>query len=152
LDDPFEVKTTPVVEKKSDPTPPTAPAITLDTAVVARKTVPLNTLINGDNVNEFFATVEGKQAPEGGGRHPAALRGFYIVRSVEAGQYLYKSLTGKEVVKEEKPAPAGPVAPPPEAKTVVAKPKPRFPRLEQWFQSGGTARKVIWLEVAPDKW
>src|SRR5262249_25532994 len=88
---------------------------------------------------------------EGVVRHPDDLRGFYIVRSVEAGQYLYKSLTGKEVVKEEKPAPAGPVAPPPEAKTVVAKPKPRFPRLEQWFQSGGTARKLLGWEVAPEK-
>lgn len=152
LEDPFEVKATPVVEKKADPTPPGPAPIKLDTAVVARKTVPLNTLINVDNVDEFFATVELKQAPEGVVRNPDDLKGFYIVRSVEAGQYLYKSLTGKEVVKEEKPAPVGPVAPPPEAKPVTVKAKPRFPRLEQWFQSGGTARKVIWLEVAPDKW
>jgi pilus assembly protein CpaB len=155
LEDPFEVRTTPVVEKKADPTPtpPPGPApLKLDTAVVARKTVPLNTLINVDNLDEYFATVEVKQAPEGVVRHPDDLRGFYIVRSVEAGQYLYKSLTGKEVVKEEKPAPAGPVAPPPEAKTVTVKAKPRFPRFEQWIQGGGTARKVIWLEVAPDKW
>jgi hypothetical protein len=92
-----------------------------------------------------------KQAPEGVVRNPDDLRGFYIVRSVEAGQYLYKSLTGKEVVKEEKPAPAGPVAPPPDVKPTVAK-RPKYPRLEQWFQAGGTAHKVIWLEVAPDKW
>jgi Flp pilus assembly protein CpaB len=151
LEDPFEQKTTPIVEKKADPTPPPAPAIKLDTAVVARKTVPLNTLINVDNVDEYFATVELKQAPDGVVRNPDDLKGFYIVRSVEAGQYLYKSLTGKEVVKEEKPAPAGPVAPPPEAK-VTTKAKPRFPRLEQWIQGGGTARKVIWLEVAPNKW
>jgi Flp pilus assembly protein CpaB len=153
LSDPFDPPpVTAVVEKKADPTPPPAPLTPkLDTAVVARKTVPLNTLINADNVDEFFATVEIKQAPEGVVRHPDDLRGFYIVRSVEAGQYLYKSLTGKEVVKEEKAPPVGPVAPPPEAKVTV-KAKPRFPRFEQVFQAAGTAHRVIWLEVAPNKW
>ena len=120
--------------------------------MVARKTVPLNTLINADNVDEFFATVELKQAPDGVVRNPDDLRGFYIVRSVEAGQYLYKSLTGKEVVQVEKPQPVGPVAPPPEAKPAVVKAKPKYPRFEQVFQAGGSARRVIWLEVAPEKW
>jgi len=152
LENPFD-PTPAVAEKKADPTPPpTAPAVKLDTAVVARKTVPLNTLVNADNVDEYFATVEVKAAPDGVVRNPDDLRGFYIVRSVEAGQYLYKSLTGKEVVKEEKPAPAGPVAPPPEAKPATVKAKPKFPRFEQVFQAGGTVHRVIWMEVAPEKW
>jgi len=151
LEDPFEQPATPVVQKKEDPTPVAAPP-KLDTAVVARKTVPLNTLINADNVNEYFATVELKAAPDGVVRNPDDLKGFYVVRSVEAGQYIYKSLTGNEVVKEEKPPPAGPVAPPPDAKPTTVKAKPKFPRFEQVIQAGGGAQRIIWLEVAPSKW
>ena len=88
---------------------------------MARKPVPLNTLINADNVNEFFTTVELKTAPEGVVKNPDDLKGQYIVRSVEDGQYLYKSLTGNEMVKAEVEKPAGPVAPPPTARTVVAR-------------------------------
>ena len=149
LEDPFEVKATPVVEKKPDPVP-VAVGPKLEQAVVARKTVPLNTLINADNVHEYFATVEIKTAPEGVVKNVDDLKGFYIVRSVEAGQYLYKSLTGNEVVKEEKPAPVGPVAPPPG--TAVTEKKPRLPRFEQVIQAGGGAQRVIWLEVTPGKW
>jgi len=148
LDDPFAVRIDTPVVKKEDPAPPK-----LETAVVARKTVPLNTLINSDNVGEFFATVELKEVPEGVVKNPDDLKGRYIVRGVEAGQYLYKSLTGNELVKEEKAPPVGPVAPPPETKpAVVTEKKPRARRFEQVIQSGGTAHRVVWVEVAPDKW
>jgi pilus assembly protein CpaB len=148
LDDPFDVKAPAITEKKTTDT--TAPP-KLDQAVVARKTVPLNTLVNSDNVNDYFATVEVKTAPEGVVRNPDDLKGFYVVRSVEAGQYLYKSLTGKEMVQVEKPAPTGPVSPPPEAKPALAA-KIKLPRFDQVIQEGGQAKRVIWLEVGPDKW
>jgi Flp pilus assembly protein CpaB len=152
LVDPFDpAPTTQVVTKKDDTPPPAGPR--LEQAVVARKTVPLNTLINADNVGEYFATVELKTVPDGVVKNPDDLKGFFVVRSVEAGQYMYKSLTGKEVVQIEKPPPAGPVAPPP---TVVQQPitaaKHRFPKLEQVFQAGGQAYRVYWLEIAPGKW
>lgn len=151
MENPFEDRTA-VVQKK-EPTPPAPPK--LDTAVVARKTVPLNTLINSDNVGEYFATVELKAAPEGVVTNPDDLKGRYIVRSVEAGQYLYKSLTGTEVVKVEKDPPVGPVAPPPTVVQVPVVPpekKIKLPRFEQILQGGGGTTRVIWLEVTPGKW
>jgi len=149
LDDPFEAKPAPVVtEKKAEPVAPPK----LDTAVVARKTVPLNTLINSDNVGEYFATVELKTAPEGVVRNPDDLKGRYIVRSVEAGQYLYKSLTGNELVKVEAPPAAGPAAPPESVKPTPIVKRPKLPQFEQVIQEGGTAKRVIWVEVAPSKW
>ena len=101
MDDPFDVRpglvaTPPKVDV------PAAPK--MEQAVVARKPVPLNTLINADNVSEYFTTVEVKTAPEGVVKNPDDLKGRYIVRSVEAGQYLYKSLTGNEIAKVETPA------------------------------------------------
>jgi len=148
MEDPFEHRPAPTVAAKTDvPGPPK-----MEQAVVARKPVPLNTLINSDNVNEYFATVELKTAPEGVVKNPDDLKGRYIVRSVEAGQYLYKSLTGNDIVKVEAPPAPGPVAPPPTAKTVVASKKIKLPRFEQVIQAGGGAQKVIWLEVAPGQW
>jgi pilus assembly protein CpaB len=149
MDDPFDVRPGLVATapKADVPAPPK-----MEQAVVARKPVPLNTLINSDNVNEFFATVELKTAPEGVVKNPDDLKGRYIVRSVEAGQYLYKSLTGNEIAKVEAPAPAGPATPPPTARTVVASKKIKLPRFDQVIQAGGGAQKVIWLEVAPGQW
>jgi pilus assembly protein CpaB len=148
LDDPFESKAPPVVAvaPPKEPAPPK-----FDQAVVARKTVPLNTLINSDNVGEYFATVELKTAPEGVVRNPDDLKGRYIVRSIEAGQYLYKSLTGNEIVQQEKPA-VLPVAPVEPVKPTAIEKKIRLPRFEQVIQEGGATRKVIWMEVAPTKW
>lgn len=140
LDDPFEAKAAAPVA------PPPAPK--METAVVARKAVPLNTLINADNVKEFFTTVEVKTAPEGVVQNPDDLKGRYVVKVVAEGQYLFKSLTGSDMAKVEKPA--DPAAPPPAPPVVVEKKK--FPRFEQVIQGGGQARKVIWLEVAPDQW
>lgn len=157
LVDPFALKPATVVKKEDPPTPAhitpiTPPAPKLEQAVVARKTVPLNTLVNADNVAEYFATVELKTVPEGVVKDPHDLKGFYIVRSVEAGQYLYKSLTGNEQVKIEKEPPTGPVAPPPGTPAVAVEKKTKLPRFEQVIQAGGQAHRVIWLEVAPSKW
>lgn len=148
LDDPFTEKVAPIVIQKA-PEPP--PAVTYEQAVVAKKAVPLNTLVNADNVNEFFHTVELKTAPEGVVKSVDDLKGFYIVRNVEPGQYLYKSLTGKELAKVEAPEPKGPIAPPTDARPAVAT-KIKLPRFDQVIQAGGTARTVIWLEVAPSRW
>jgi hypothetical protein len=120
----------------------------MDTAVVARKSVPLNTLINSDNVNEFFTTVELKTAPEGVVTNADDLKGRYIVRNLDAGQYMYKSLTGVQQVEIEKPA-VEPVRPVDPVKPVV---KTKYPRFDQVIQEGGYTKRVIWLEVAPDKW
>lgn len=150
LDDPFEhkiEKVTAVAPTRVDtPAPPK-----FDQAVVARKSVPLNTLINSDNVGEFFHTVELKSTPEGVVKNVDDLKGFYIVRDVEPGQYVYKSLTGKDLVKVAVAEPKGPIAPPKEVKVVTA-PKIKLPRFDQVIQEGGTAKKIIWLEVAPTKW
>ena len=152
LDDPFEAKTPAVVEKKADPAPAAPAAPKFDQAVVAKKPVPLNTLINADNVGEFFHTVEIKAAPEGVVRNVDDLKGFFIVRTVEPGQYVYKSLTGKEMVKVEVEKPQGPDAPPQDARPVVVEKKIKLPRFDQVIQAGGTTRTVIWLQVAPTKW
>jgi Flp pilus assembly protein CpaB len=151
MDDPFEIKPTSVVAEKK-PDVPAGPR--LEQAVVARKTVPLNTLINADNVGEYFATVELKTVPDGVVKNPDDLKGFFVVRSVEAGQYMYKTLTGKESVVEAKPQPVGPVAPPPTAvpQPITGVAKHKFPKLEQVIQAGGQAHRVYWLEIAPGKW
>jgi len=149
MEDPFEHRPAPIVAapKADVPAPPK-----MDQAVVARKSVPLNTLINSDNVNEYFATVELKTAPEGVVKNPDDLKGRYIVRSVEAGQYLYKRLTGNEIVKVEAPPAAGPAAPPESVKPTPIVKRPKLPQFEQVIQEGGTAKRVIWVEVAPSKW
>jgi pilus assembly protein CpaB len=147
LDDPF-------LQKEPGFAPAGPPPVKMDTAVVARKSVPLNTLINSDNVNEFFTTVELKTAPEGVVTSADDLKGRYIVRNLEAGQYMYKSLTGVEQVQIEKPAAPGPVAPPPEVRP-TERPVPvktKFPRFEQIIQEGGYSKRIIWLEVTPNKW
>ena len=128
------------------PEPPAPPKY--EEAVVAKKPIPLNTLVNADNVNEFFQTVELKSAPDGVVKNVDDLKGFYIVRNVEPGQYVYKSLTGKELAKVEVEKPVGPAAPTPDV--TVAKIK--LPRFDQVIQAGGTAKTIIWLEVAPSKW
>jgi len=132
----------------------------MDQVVMARKAVPVNTLVNADNVGEFFTTLEVKAAPEGVVQNPDDLKGLYVTKPLAEGQFLYKSLTGSEMAKIEKSVetkPADPVKPveaepktQPTPAAVVEKKK--LPRFEQFFQEGGKAVKVIWLEVAPDKW
>jgi hypothetical protein len=68
-----------------------------------------------------------------------------VVKSVDAGQILFKSLTdNKPVDIEQAPEPT------PAAPTVAAKPK--LPRYEQVIQQGGRLVRVIWVEVAPNNW
>ncbi|HKB01090.1 MAG TPA: Flp pilus assembly protein CpaB [Gemmataceae bacterium] len=135
--------------------PPVAPpAKLLETAVVTRKAVPMNTLVNADNVGEYFATIELKTVPAGVVTNPDDLKGKFIIKSLTEGQYLFKSVTGNEMVKVEPEIKTPPVAPP---KDVVPTPaviseKKRFPRFETTIVEGGRAKRVIWLEVAPGKW
>jgi pilus assembly protein CpaB len=153
LDDPFAEKAPPLVAPVASPK--------MDTAVVARKPVPVNTLINADNVGEFFTTVELKTAPEGVVTNADDLKGKFVVKAVNEGQFLYKTLTASEVAKIEKPETkpetvptpmVNPTPTKPEKTEVAEKDKKKLPRFEQIIQEGGQARRVIWLEVAPEKW
>jgi hypothetical protein len=138
------------------PVAPVAPAPVkqLETAVVTRKAVPLNTLVNADNVGEYFATIEVKTVPAGVVTNPDDLKGKFIIKSLNEGQYLFKSVTGNEMVKVEKEIPTPAVAPPKDVPTApaVITDKKRFPRFETTIVEGGRAKRVIWLEVAPSKW
>ncbi len=146
IDDPFDTsKPPPKVVAKA----PEAPK--LARMVVAKKSVPVNTLINADNVAEFFTTAEVKSVPEGVINNPDDLKGKYVVKSVDAGQIVFKSLTDSKAVEAKKPAPVKHVTPDP-TPTVVAEVKPKLPSFEQVIQEGGRAHKVIWMEIAPKKW
>jgi pilus assembly protein CpaB len=157
----IEWMTDPFEEKAPPPVAPTAAPPRMDQIVVARKPVPVNTLINADNVGELFTTVEVKTAPEGVVTNADDLKGKYVVKGLSEGQYLFKSLTGSEMAKIEKavepktadPAPmtTPPAKPDKAEKPEVAK-KDKLPRFEQVIQEGGQTKKVIWLEVAPEKW
>jgi Flp pilus assembly protein CpaB len=138
VDDPFDTTRPPPVV--SAPTTQKG-----ETAVVTKKPVPLNTLINADNVNEYFTTVEVRVAPSGVVKSPDDLKGLYVVKALDEGQYLYKSLTDSKAVEVARMAnPTLPVAPP--------KVEHRFPRYEQVIVEGGRIVRVIWMEIAPNKW
>jgi Flp pilus assembly protein CpaB len=137
------------------PPPPkvatTPPQPKMETAVVTRKPVPQNTLINADNLNDYFTTVELKTAPAGVVTNPDNLKGMFVIKSLDEGQYVFKSLTDGKIIETRANDPKVSAAPPP--KTLVKiEPKKKFPRFEQVFQAGGRTVRVIWLEVAPDKW
>ena len=139
------------VEWVTDPFDHTAPPpkavatapVSLDKMVVAKRSIPINTLINADNVNDYFATTEVKVAPDGVIKNPDDLKGKYVIKAVDAGQILYKSLTANKALDLENPAP------PPTPETPE---RPKLPRYEQVIQEGGRIIRVIWLEVAPNKW
>jgi Flp pilus assembly protein CpaB len=156
-----------VFDEVAPPPPsPIAPAPpALDAIVVVRKAVPVNTLINADNVAEFFTTIKVEKAPAGVVTNPDDLKGKFIIKPIDEGQTLFKSLTDNkpiEVAKHQDPPIAPPMSvvtpspmpretPTPAPKTSVVE-KPKFPRYDQVIYSGGLARRVIWLEVAPSKW
>lgn len=139
--------TDPFDAKEPAPAPKTTPAVEQkwEAVVQAKKAVPLNTLLNADNVAEFFTTLEVKVAPEGAEKSLDDLKGKYVVRAMEPGQNLFKVAVANEAVKIETP---------PEMPMVVETPKPvkKYPRYEQIIQAGGKATKVIWMEVAPGNW
>jgi pilus assembly protein CpaB len=149
LDDPFD---------KAGPAPPPPPPATAryDTAVIAKKPVPINTLINSDNVSEYFDTLKLESVPAGVLQNPDDLKGKYIIKALDQGQYVYKSLTGNEMVDVKTPAPVqtGPVAPPPPPSPDIKAKNRRLPRFEQTISEGGRFKKVIWMKVSenPDKW
>ena len=74
----------------------TAPA--LSAAVMAKKPVPVNTLINADNVNEFFSVAEVKAAPQGAVTNLDDLKGKFIVKPLNEGQWVFKSATDGKAV------------------------------------------------------
>jgi hypothetical protein len=111
----------------------------------------LNTLINGDNVSEFFGTIEVKVAPEDAEKSLDDLKGKYIVRALEPGQNLYKASVGKDPIKIEEP-----VTPPAPMETkptpVITVPvKKKYPRYEQVLQSGGQAGSPSTAKKTPKR-
>ena len=105
---------------------------------------------------EYFATIEVKAVPQGGVTNPDDLKGKFIIKTLDEGQYLFKSLTGNEMVKEEKPELAPAIKPDPKellsAKPAEVTPLIKYPRFDTTIIEAGQARRVIWLEVAPSKW
>jgi hypothetical protein len=115
-------------------------------------------------VNEFFTTLKVEKAPAGVVTNADDLKGKFIIKPIDEGQALFKTLTDNkpiEIVKNDPPVVTPPTMPPvvvgppmprevPTPTPVVERPK--YPRFEQTIFSGGLARRVIWLEVAPSKW
>jgi hypothetical protein len=127
---------------------PTAAAEKSETIVFAKKAVPVNTLLNADNVIEYFGTLEVKTVPEGTFKKSDDLKGLYIVRALEPGQNLLRAAVAKAPVEIETPES-------PDGKTpaVVKVVEPvKLPRFEQVIQEGGRTRRLVWLETAPGKW
>src|SRR5262245_31781644 len=148
LEDPFDrtKEPPPVVVKE--------PSVKLDTAVVARKPVPKNTLINADNVHNYFETIKIENTPQGVLQNPDDLKGKYVIKALDEGQYLYKALTANEPTDVKTPEPVTPVGPaaPPPVPSSVKEHNRRLPRFEQTISEGGRFKRVIWMEVTPGKW
>ncbi|WP_020470324.1 Flp pilus assembly protein CpaB [Zavarzinella formosa] len=137
LDDPFagDVGLSPV---------PTVAIEKGESIVFARKAVPVNTLINADNIGEYFGTLEVKVVPEGAYKSAEDLKGLYVVRALEPGQNLLKAAISKEPAEIIETPGAPPVVKVPE--------KIKLPRFDQVIQAGGQSKRVVWLETAPGKW
>lgn len=150
VEDPFSESSAPL-----SPTIVPPPPVKLDTVVMARKAVPLNTLINADNVLEYFTTIELKSAPEGVVTNSDNLKGKFVIKAIDEGQFLYKSLTADASVKVEPPkgTQETPKVTPTPTPVPVVKVEPKRPaRFEQVIYQSGRTERVIWLEIAPDKW
>jgi hypothetical protein len=154
MDDPFDKSS----REPKDPVV-SAPSTKLETAVVARKPVPQNTLINSDNVNDYFATMRLENVPPGVIQNPDDLKGKWIIKALDEGQYLYKSLTGNDrvdVAKKEDPAVTP--APTPKAPDLPVGPSSivlhnrKLPRFTTTIQEVGRTKIVYWMEVQPGKW
>jgi hypothetical protein len=126
-----------------------------DSAVIAKKPVPINTLINSDNVSEYFDTLKLENVPSGVLQNPDDLKGKYIIKTLDQGQYVYKSLTGNDPVDVKTPPPVvtTPVAPAPVAPSVKEHNR-KLPRFEQTISEGGRFKRVIWMQISdnPQKW
>jgi pilus assembly protein CpaB len=142
VDDPFADASAPTV---APPSP-----MKMDTVVVARKPVPVNTLINADNEREFFTTVEVKTAPEGVVTNSDNLKGKFVIKAIDEGQLLYKTLTADATVDLKKPVdPTVTPAPTPKPATLVTE-KKKYPRYDQVIYQGGRTERWVWMNVAPD--
>lgn len=153
IDDPFEQTAAPAVAKVE---PPKVEAPKLVSVVITKKAVPQNTLINADNVGTYFETSEMKSAPAGTYATADDLKGKFIVKEVPEGTFVFKSVTDDKAVEVKKPEEKKPEV------VVEKKPEPKkvepvvekkvYPRHEQVIQEGGSTRRIIWLEVAPEQW
>jgi len=136
VEDPFDAKA-PVA-----PVAAVAPAAQkFEQQVQVKKAIPLNTLINADNLAEFFQTTDVKHAPDGVIQNVDDLKGKYFIKAVDQGSIVYKSLTDSKPVEVKGPD-----------KTPVVVEKPKYPRYEQIIQTGGATHRVTWMEVSPKNW
>ncbi len=151
IDDPFDASG-PTATVSVSP-----PAEKFDTVVVAKRAVPQNTILNKDNVKDFFDVDEVKKAPEGVFTSTDELLGRFVIKDVAEGTRMYRTLVGdKAVVIEKKDEPKDPVVgpkiePKPPTPMVVVE-RPKYPRFVQTIAQGGQVRKIIWLEIAPGTW
>jgi Flp pilus assembly protein CpaB len=79
--------------------------VRLDTAVVARRPVPVNLLINADNMHTYFETIRPENIPAGVIQNPDDLKGNYVIKALNKGQYIYKTLIGNDPVDVKKGPP-----------------------------------------------
>ena len=89
-----------------------------------------------------------KTAPEGVVTNSDNLKGKFVVKAVDEGQFLYKSLTADASVDIKKPdTDVKPTLPP---VTVVKVEKKKFPRFDQVIYQGGRTERWVWMNVAPE--
>lgn len=146
IDDPFDSGS-----PAPAPAPAAAPVEKWEAVVIAKKPVPVNTLLNTDNVNDFFSTQEVKKAPAGAVTSVDDLKGKFVVKAITEGQQVFKTLTADKAIEIEKPLPPEPKVVEAPAPKVVEAPKPKLPRFEQTVTEAGLAKKVIWVEISPGK-
>ncbi|HVK11849.1 MAG TPA: Flp pilus assembly protein CpaB [Gemmataceae bacterium] len=152
IDDPFAPRDPPVVA----PAPVEPPK--LETAVMVKEPVPANTLINLDTVKKYFTSVEVKKTPDGVAASTTELLGKFVVKPLDRGTYVFKSVTADQAVeiagpKKEPVAAAPPKADPkPEPEPEPKPEKVTYPRSYQTIVQGGRFVTIVWLEIAPGQY
>ena len=143
-------------EKKADAVAaPAGPATVM--IVVAKKDVPLNTHLTGDNIDDFF----GEQkvlapAPAKALKDLASLKDKYVVKALEADLPVFSTAIADEAAKEPKADEPKKADEPVKTPEPVKAPEPKKPArkvFEQTFVAvGGAVRRVQWVEVAPGEY
>jgi hypothetical protein len=151
IDDPFDAATAPA-PLAPPPPPPVVEGPKFETAVIVKKPVPANTLVNKDTAAEYFTIAKVEKTPDGVAPTTADLYGKFIIKPLTEGSYVFKSVTADKALEIVKPEPPVVVEKKPEPKP---EPKPEekvYARFTTTIVTNGQFRKVVWLEVAPDQW
>jgi hypothetical protein len=126
--------------------------------VMVKEPVPANTLINLDTVKKYFTSVEVKKTPDGVAASTTELLGKFVVKPLDRGTYVFKSVTADQAVeiagpKKEPVAAAPPKADPkPEPEPEPKPEKVTYPRSYQTIVQGGRFVTIVWLEIAPGQY